>query len=222
MFRRILLSLLVMLLPGTALAQRENLREKAPFAEEIAAFETGDALLPPAKGGVLFLGSSSIRLWTSLRTDFPRLRVINRGFGGSQIADSTRYFDRIVLPYAPRTIVFYAGDNDLEAGHSPEQVLADFRALVARTHAALPRTRLLFVSIKPSIARWRLIENIREANRLVRDYVAGDPRLGFVDIVPAMLGRDGRPRPELFRADGLHMTRAGYRIWRDAVAKALR
>lgn len=237
MFRHIptLFAATLMLVPASAPAQTRPVApvqlpptmrvppaRTAPFAAEIAAFEARDALAKPAKGGILFLGSSSIRMWTDLARDFPGLNVINRGFGGSTIPDSVRYVDRIVTPYAPKTIVFYAGDNDLGAGHTPEEVLADFQALVNRVHAKLPATRILFVSIKPSLSRWQLIDGIRASNALVRDYVAGDPTLGYVDIFPAMLGRDGRPRPELFREDGLHMTRAGYDIWRAAVAKALK
>jgi lysophospholipase L1-like esterase len=196
--------------------------ERQPFAAEIAAFEARDAMARPAKGGILFLGSSSIRMWTDLAHDFPGINVINRGFGGSTIPDSVHYVDRIVTPYAPRAIVFYAGDNDLGAGRTPEEVSADFQALVSRVHAKLPTTRILFVSIKPSISRWQLIDGIRATNALVRDYVAGDSTLGYVDIFPAMLGVDGKPRPELYRQDGLHMTRAGYDIWRGAVARALK
>lgn len=196
--------------------------ERQPFAAEIAAFEARDAVARPARGGVLFLGSSSIRMWTDLARDFPGHNVINRGFGGSTIPDSVRYVDRIVVPYAPKTVVFYAGDNDLEAGHTPDEVFADFQALVTRIRARLPATRILFLSIKPSLSRWRLIDGIRATNTLVRDYVATDPLLGYVDIVPQMLGPDGRPRPELFLGDGLHMTRAGYDIWRAAVGKAMK
>jgi lysophospholipase L1-like esterase len=242
MFRHIptLLATALTLLPATAPAQTRPaapiqlppamrvpprpapVEKQPPFAAEIAAFEARDAQAKPAKGGILFLGSSTIRMWTDLSHDFPGLHVINRGFGGSTIPDSVRYADRIVIPYAPKTVVFYAGDNDLGAGHSPEAVLADFQALVAKVHAKLPTTRILFVSIKPSLSRWQLIEGIRTANTLVRDYVATDPRLGYIDIVPQMLGRDGKPRPELYREDGLHMTRAGYDIWRTAVTKALK
>ncbi len=195
--------------------------ERQPFAAEIAAFEARDAVTRPAKGGVLFLGSSSIRMWTDLARDFAGHNVINRGFGGSTIPDSVRYIDRIVVPYAPKTVVFYAGDNDLEAGRTPDQVFSDFQALVAGIRQKLPKTRVLFVSIKPSLSRWRLIEGIRATNAMVRDYTAADPLLGYVDIVPQMLGPDGKPRPELFLGDGLHMTRTGYDIWRAAVGKAL-
>lgn len=196
--------------------------EKQPFAAEIAAFEARDAIAKPVKGGVLFLGSSSIRMWTDLAKDFPGHNVINRGFGGSTIPDSVRYVDRIVVPYAPKTVVFYAGDNDLEAGHTPEEVSADFQALVTKIRARLPGTRILFLSIKPSLSRWRLIDGIRTTNALVRDYVGTDPLLGYIDIVPQMLGPDGRPRPELFLGDGLHMTRTGYDIWRAAVGRAMK
>lgn len=220
MLRKFLIPLLCLVLGiPAALAQTPP---AAPFADEIAAFEAADARAMPARHGVLFLGSSSIRLWEGLGRDFPGMKAINRGFGGSKIADSIRYAERIAIPYAPRTIVFYAGDNDIADGNTPQQVLADFRALAAKVHATLPKTRILFIAIKPSIARWNLVDTIREANRLVRDFTATDPRLGFVDIFPAMLGPDGKPRPELLREDGLHMTRAGYVIWRDAVAAALR
>jgi lysophospholipase L1-like esterase len=192
-----------------------------PFDREIRAFEAADKDKPPAPGGVLFVGSSSIRLWTTLADDFPGVPVINRGFGGSKIADSTRYADRIVIPYQPKTIVFYAGDNDIAGGKKPDRVLADYKAFVEKVHASLPNTRILFISIKPSIKRWALIDAIREANQLVKDFSVSSDKLGYIDIVPQMLGPDGKPRAELLREDGLHMTRAGYEIWRDAVKPRL-
>ena len=195
--------------------------DNGPFAEEIRAFEAADAKRPPEPGGVLFVGSSSIRLWKTLARDFPDLPVINRGFGGSQVADSTRYAPRIVLPYKPKTIVLYAGDNDVAAGRSPEQVLADFKAFVETVRAELPRTRILFISIKPSTARWHLIDKIREANRLVREFTRGGERLGFVDVFTPMLGDDGKPRVELLGPDGLHVNEKGYALWREVVAAAL-
>ncbi|UZK65761.1 SGNH/GDSL hydrolase family protein [Sphingomonas sp. M1-B02] len=191
------------------------------FADEIRAFAEADALQMPAKGGILFVGSSSIRMWEGLAQDFPGLPVLNRGFGGSTIAESIHYADRIILPYAPRTIVFYAGDNDIAGGRSAEQVLGDFQTLVGFVHAWLPRTRILYIAIKPSIARWSMVGEIRKANALIEAYTRTSDRLGFIDIFPAMLGADGKPRADLLREDGLHMTRAGYVIWRDAVRRAL-
>src|SRR5262249_22553589 len=146
----------------------------------------------------LFVGSSSIRLWKTLAQDFPNHRVINRGFGGSQIADVTAYADRVILPYKPKLILVYAGDNDIAADRAPEQVLADFQALAKAIHGTLPEVRILFISIKPSISRWPLVEKIKAANQLVDEFTRHDARLGFIDVFTPMLGADGRPRPELF------------------------
>jgi len=184
-----------------------------PFQNEIEAFEAADRAHPPTPGGVMFLGSSSIRLWKTLAEDFPDLRVVNRGFGGSTVPDSTRYADRVVVPHRPRLIVYYEGDNDIAAGHSPERVLADFKAFVSLLHERLPETRLLFISIKPSPSRAKVAAQAKEANRLVREFIATDPKLAYVDVWTPMLGADGQPREELFGPDRLHMNRKGYELW---------
>jgi lysophospholipase L1-like esterase len=184
----------------------------APFEKDIRAFEAADRKQAPPKDAVLFIGSSTIRFWTSLPTDFPELKVINRGFGGSQIADSVRYADRIAIPYHPSHIVMYAGDNDLAAGKTPQQVLADFQAFVDKIHGSLPDVPITFISIKPSLARWKLVDKIKEANALVEQYATTAKHVDFVDIFPALLGPDGKPRKELFRPDGLHMSPKGYAI----------
>ena len=194
----------------------------AQWEQDIRAFEEADHRAMPSPGGVLFVGSSSIRLWESLARDFPGVTTINRGFGGSQLPDAVHYMDRIVLPYAPRTIVLYAGDNDLWAGATPEQLLEDYERFVSRVHERLPETRILYLAVKPSTARWSIADRIRKANALIRARAARDPRLGFVDVFTPMLGPDGRPRPELLVEDGLHMTPAGYAVWRDALAPFLR
>ncbi len=190
---------------------------EAPFAGEIAAFETADKQNPPPTGGIVFVGSSSIRLWTTLAQDLPGLPVINRGFGGSQIADSVRYADRIVLPYKPKMIVLYAGGNDLAAGKSPAQVLKDFQAFADRALTALPETRLVYMSINPSVARWSQEEKVLEANRLIQRFIQSDaakPRkLTFLASHSRLLDAEGKPRPDILRADGLHLNAKGYREW---------
>jgi lysophospholipase L1-like esterase len=148
--------------------------------------------------------------------------VINRGFGGSELHDVAHFANRIVLPYKPRVIVVYAGDNDLANGRTPQQVLNDFRRLVRTVHRALPRTRIVFVAVKPSIARWNIIGRIREANTIVRRYTRTDTRVDFADVFTPMLGADGQPRKELFGEDGLHMTREGYELWTRVVRPYLR
>ena len=188
----------------------------------IKKFEEGDKVSPPQPNAVVFVGASSIVRW-NLPESFPELgpKAINRGFGGSLAADSTRYADRIVIPYKPRIVVFYAGDNDVEANHTPQQIAGDFTAFEQKVHAALPATQIIFISIKPSIRRWPWIEQIKGANALVRQYCATHAHLTFVDIVPQMIGADGKPRKELLLEDGLHMTSAGYKIWNDALRPLL-
>jgi lysophospholipase L1-like esterase len=189
---------------------------------EIRRFEESDRVTPPPTGGIVFVGSSSIRLWRSLDTDFPGLPVINRGFGGSTFPEAIHYLSRIVLPYRPRTIVVYEGDNDLTFNWGPGQVASDYRTFVRLVRDSLPNTRIVFISLKPSPSRWHLVDQQREANRLVRRIVARDTLQTYVDVFTPMLGANGRPRPELFVADSLHMTPAGYAIWRTQVAPHLR
>ena len=194
---------------------------KAPFEDEIEAFEAQDRVNPPKKGGILFTGSSSIRIWTSLREDFPGRNVINRGFGGSQVSDSVRYVHRIVTPYAPKTIVFYAGTNDIAAGKSADTVFADYRAYVREVRTRLPKTTIFFVSISPAPSRWAKWGEMSRANVLVRDWSKGQRGLGYIDLVPAMLDAKGQPRPELFGPDMLHMNPQGYVVWKGVIGPRL-
>jgi lysophospholipase L1-like esterase len=184
----------------------------APWQSAIAAFEKQDKDKPPPKNAIVFVGSSSIRLW-DLAKSFPGKEVINRGFGGSQLADSVRFAGRIVVKYEPRQVVLYAGDNDLGVGKSPEQVHADFQAFVQIVHKALPKTMIAFISIKPSIFRWRLVDKIQKANTLIEADCKRQERLVYIDVFQPMLGDDGKPRRELFAPDGLHLNAKGYELW---------
>ena len=194
----------------------------ARWAETIDKFTQADATKPPPAGGVVFVGSSSIVRWKTLAQDFPGVPVINRGFGGSQLEDSVFYADRVVIPYRPHTVVVYAGDNDLNAGKTPETVHADFKAFVAKVHAALPQTRIVYIAIKPSPSRWKIRDQGLRANALIAADCAKDPRLRFVDVWQPMLDRNGDPRCELFVTDQLHLNDAGYAIWKPLVAAAIR
>ncbi len=192
-----------------------------PFESDIAAFEAQDRQNPPAKGGILFVGSSSIRMWSSLAQDFPNQRVLNRGFGGSKISDSVNFVDRIVTPYEPKMIVFYAGTNDLADGKSPETLLADYVTFISLVRAELPTTPVAFISVAPAPSRWGNVANIRKANTLISQFSDLVPNLKFIDIFPLMLDAKGQPRPELFQGDQLHMKPEGYAIWTKAVAPYL-
>jgi lysophospholipase L1-like esterase len=212
------LVLLVFIFTPTTTAQQSPENKWEP---EIQQFEKSDQDNPPPRGAVLFVGSSSIRMWKTLAEDFPGIKAINRGFGGSEIADSTFYVDRIVTPYLPRMIVFYAGDNDLSDGKTPQQVLDDYKAFVSRVRIRLPSTRIAFISIKPSPARASIVDKMRQANALIRSYSSHDKSLLFVDVFTPMLGKDGNPRPELFGPDKLHMNRQGYELWKTVLAPFL-
>ncbi len=200
-------------LSATAVVAAET---PSKWEAEIAKFEKQDAEMPPVKGENLFVGSSSIRMW-KLKESFPEHTCLNRGFGGSQLADVVKFVDRIVIPYAPKVIVLYAGDNDLAGKRTPEQVHADYLAFVQRVRAKLPETKIVWVAIKPSIKRWSLREEGQAANAAIRADIAQGKGDVYVDVWTPMLGEDGLPRPELYLADGLHLTPAGYAVWNKLV-----
>ncbi|MFM8618783.1 MAG: GDSL-type esterase/lipase family protein, partial [Opitutaceae bacterium] len=147
--------------------------------------------------------------------------ILNRGFGGSELSDLLHYADRIVIPYAPSRLVIYGGENDLQQGQTAAAVHATFRGLCEKVHAALPKTRIAFISLKPSPSRVKILPAVIEANRLIAAECARDPRRVFIDVYPAMLGADGQPRRELFVADMLHLNADGYAVWRPLVAPFL-
>jgi lysophospholipase L1-like esterase len=184
----------------------------------IQKFEEADRVSPVPRNEIVFVGSSSIVRW-DLKQYFPEFgpKAINRGFGGSLLADSVKYAERIVIPYKPRIVVLYAGDNDIGGGAKPAQVAALFTRFVQKVHGALPQTKIVFISIKPSIQRWAMINEIRESNRLIKDYISKNKGLVYVDIDPQSIGPDGKPRPELLVEDGLHLTPEGYKIWTAAL-----
>lgn len=213
----IIMSLFFMLIPTNAgrLIAAENQPNR--WEKEIQAFENSDKTNFPPKNCILFIGSSSIRMWKDLQKDFPKLPVINRGFGGSQIEDSTYFADRIVFPYEPKLIIMYAGGNDINAGKSAQRVVEDFKAFVSKVHSRLPAVKIGYISIAPNPARWKQIETVREANRLIKEFTLRDPRLFFIDTHSHMLGKDGQPLPDIFLDDKLHMNRKGYEIWKKII-----
>lgn len=182
------------------------------WEKEIAAYEQSDRTNPPPKGALLFIGSSTIRLWKTLAKDFPEHRVINRGFGGSQIVDSTHFAERIIFPYEPRMIFLRAGGNDLWAGKSPDEVFADFKEFVAKVRAKLPKAAIVFVSLSPSLARWKQADQEKALNTMIEEYIRRTPHLKYIETYPMVLGPDGQPRAELFVADRLHFNAEGYKL----------
>jgi lysophospholipase L1-like esterase len=205
------------------LAVRLSAQTAERWDAAIQKFEDQDKVSPPPQNGIVFIGASSIVRW-NLAESFPALgaKAINRGFGGSQSVDAVRYAERIVVPYHPRLVVYYAGDNDVEANVPAAEIAHQFELFDRKVHAALPQTTIVFISIKPSIRRWKWIDTIRSANAMVKAYCGKQNHLAFMDIEQQMLGADGKPNPDLLVADGLHMTPAGYRIWTAALIPLLK
>jgi lysophospholipase L1-like esterase len=208
---------LIALLAVAFLAQ-----EKADkWEKDIVAFEEKDKASPPPQNEIVFVGSSTVRMWKTAEA-FPDLKVLNRGFGGSQISDSVKYADRIILPYKPRIVVVFAGGNDINVGKAPEQVAEDFKSLVGRIHAALPKTKVYYISLFPNVKRREQDAKCVKVNELIQAFLKTDERLGYIDTAKAMRAADGGPRPELLADDGLHMNPDGYKIWNEIVGAVLR
>jgi lysophospholipase L1-like esterase len=215
--RTIQIVLLVSLLGPAAMAARDRqpaqaARDFSQWEKDVAAFEAADRTNPPPKDAILFVGSSTIVRWATLQEDFPDQRVINRGFGGNQIVDSTHFADRMIFPYRPRKIFLRAGGNDLHAGKSPQQVFQDFKDFVATIHAQLPDTEIVYISLAPSIARWEEREPTKTLNALVKDYVKKGRKLTYIETYDTTLDASGQPRPELFVEDKLHFSPEGYKL----------
>lgn len=209
---RLLTFLLIACLAGSLFAQttQPSTQPERRWEKQIERFEAQDRERPPAPGGVLFVGSSTIVHW-NIADSFPDLPTSKRGFGGSKLSDSLYYADRIILPYQPRVIVLYAGENDLAGGVPPEAILADLQQLVDKIAAALPDTKLVVIGMKTSPARIRVAHKMRDANRRMQDLLSQHPNTVFVDLDTPLLGPDGQPRPEFFK-DRLHLSAEGYAV----------
>jgi lysophospholipase L1-like esterase len=202
---------------NSATPQAAPAHDFARWEREIAGFEAADRIKPPPKGGVLFIGASGIRLWKSLAEDFPDHKVINRGFGGSEIRDSTHFADRIIFPYEPRQIFLRAGGNDIHNGGLPFLVAGDFLEFCRIVHQRLPNTEILFIGASPAPARWGESDKYVELNRRIREGALNMPRVGYIDVYPIGIKSDGNPRYEVFVADKLHFNAEGYKLLADRV-----
>jgi lysophospholipase L1-like esterase len=184
------------------------------WEKDVAALEA-----KPSVGDVVFIGSSTIRMW-DVEKHLPGLKINNRGFGGSTIADSVRYADRILIPLKPKTVLLFAGGNDINQGKTPEAVFEDYKAFVAKVRGALPETRILFMSIFPNLKREEQLPKTKALNALIAAHVKGDPKLGYVDVASALCP-DGKPRAEVLKEDKLHLNDEGYVIVSKVVREAL-
>jgi lysophospholipase L1-like esterase len=210
---------------GWALAGNASAQESGPpprnfarWEKDIAAYEAADRASPPPKGAILFIGSSGIRLWKTLQQDFPKHKVINRGFGGSEIADSTHFAERIIFPYQPRQIFLRAGGNDIHNGRLPADVAQDFINFVQKVRARLPKTEIYYIAFNPAPARWGETDKLRNLNERVRALALEMPRVAVVDAFDVALQPDGKTaRTDVFVPDMLHFNAEGYKLLAERV-----
>lgn len=196
------------------------------WEDAIRAFEEADDRAPPPDGAVLFVGSSTIRLWETLRDDMAPLQVIRRGFGGAKVNDVLFYSDRIIAKYRPAAVVLFIGSNDVSGqfcneASSPDRVVELTRDLIAKIHADLPRTPIYYLAIKPSYSNANVLAGVAAVNAAIRDAANTDAQLIFIDANDAIVGADGRVRQELLERDGLHLNRQGYVLWAPAIRERL-
>jgi lysophospholipase L1-like esterase len=220
---RVLLTLLAMLvLPPAAGAIPPP--DPARFELEISNFfDLPDTVRPPPAGAIVFYGSSSIRMWhRRLGPDFAPFEVVGRGFGGSTMSDAAHFVDRVVVPLKPWAVVLYEGDNDIDNGRTPGEVVRDFSRLATRLRARLPNVRLYVLSIKPSPARWTKWPAMQETNARLKALCRRGGWMKFVDVATPLLGSDGLPRPDQFEGDGLHLGWRGYETWRNVIFDVIR
>ena len=192
------------------------------FLPEIKVFERKDSVDMPAKGQILLAGSSTFRLWTTYKTDLSEFPVINRGFGGSQMSDLNFYFDRIVVKYEPKMILVYEGDNDLGAGENPDSVIREFKEFVQMVKLKLPKTKVVFCSIRPSLLRTAILDKQRIVNQGIKSFCKRQKRVYYLDIQKDFYLPNGNLMTDIFVADKLHLNQKGYGIWANATRKFLR
>lgn len=190
-----------------------------PFASEIAAFKKQDSVsFPPAKA-ILFVGSSSFRLWKDVQDHFPGYTIVNRGFGGSALPDVIRYANDIIIPYRPKQIVIYCGENDFAGNDtlSPEQVAQRFIELFTIIRSRYKKIPIAYVSMKPSPSRTKLLVKFETANEMIKNFLVTEKRTAYIDVYHAMLNEEGDPMPDIFIEDKLHMNAKGYAIWQKII-----
>ncbi|RAJ77498.1 lysophospholipase L1-like esterase [Chitinophaga dinghuensis] len=211
--------LFVLLLAGIS-TQLALAQEKPRFWDDVQVIKAWDKIYYPPEHPVLFIGSSSIRVWHDVERTFAAYTAMNRGIGGAVINDIIFYLNDIVLPYKPKQIVIYVGDNDIPEAPA-DTILSRTKALLEGIRAKMPEVPILYMSIKPSPSRAKWLDRVKDANTLIKNYIATQQKMRFVDICTPMLDTKGNARPELFRNDMLHMNSKGYDIWKKAIAPYL-
>ena len=217
---------LLMLGLTAAFAAEEVLSDKSSLTKIMGLYQkvlTGAQKSPPAPGSVICIGSSHMQFWKSVQADLAPLTVRNFGVGGSRMTHAAELFvDNLVIPFKPRAVILYEGSNDINAGAKPEEVLANFRKLSSKLHAALPQTRLYVLGVVPSPGkRFLKIAELRKTNELLAKECATQPWMKFIDITEPLIGADGQPKAECFIPGDIHMLPAGYAVWKSVIAPVI-
>jgi lysophospholipase L1-like esterase len=212
MIRHIIFSFIFSLLSVVTLQAQQP-----AFLNEIQEFKKRDSLNPPPKNAILFVGSSSFRMWNNVQEMFPGYTIINRGFGGSSLPDVIRYANDIILPYQPKQVVIYCGENDIASDVSDVEVTERFKTLFNLLRKQMPGLPIVFVSMKPSPSREKYFTVIKQANQMIYNFLWQQSQVGYVDVFSRMLDADGKANRSLFLQDMLHMNQEGYKIWQDAI-----
>jgi len=214
-------SLIFLASAGLISAQTQPPAKTNRWERDIQAFEASDRTNPPPMNAVLFTGASNIRLWKNVGEAFPGHKVFNRGFGGAEMSDLAEFSGRIVIPYHPKIVIVYAGDNDLAGHKTPERILADFKTFAQEVHTALPETVICCIAVKPSPSRARLVPQVKQTDALLESFCRTDANTIYIDDLTPMLSATGGPRPELFGKDGLHLNEKGRAIWTSLIRPIL-
>jgi len=218
MKKRLFLACITFLLINISLAQTAF----PPFANDILRFKKQDSIVPPVKNAILFVGSSSFAKWKDVADYFPGYIIVNRGFGGSTLLDVIRYAYDIIVPYQPKQVFIYAGDNDLAEGASVAEVVTRLKTLFQLIRINVPNATMDYISIKPSPSRENLMPKMKEANKQIEAFLKTQKNTGFINVFSPMLNADGQPKPEIFVEDRLHMNADGYAIWKKTILPYLK
>jgi lysophospholipase L1-like esterase len=207
--------LTLLLWSGVLIAQEQ----KPAFWEDIQEFKRADSATPPPKNAILFIGSSSFTMWQDVQEYFPTYKIINRGFGGSTLLDQLRYVNDIVVPYKPKQVIIYCGENDLASSDTVNgnDVARRFQRLFTQIRNRFPKAQVSYISMKPSPSRELLLKKMRSGNNQIKKYLSTKKRTAFIDVYKEMIDDEGKPRTDIFLDDNLHMNKAGYAIWKKAI-----
>ena len=209
---------IILMLLGLMLSQLTTAQNPLRFQESIEVFKNMEI---PEGALTVITGSSSVRFWNSVDADCADEHIVNTGFGGSEASDLLYHLDAAVLRFRPKKVFIYEGDNDINSGKTPESTLKTMSQIVAKILTSLPNVEVFIIGAKPSPSRWQHQQRYLELNRLLATYCATMDQVNYIDVWFPMLNQNGKPKPEIFVADSLHMNSKGYEIWTKAICPSM-